>query len=76
MDWVIPEDLFLAAYEIQGFAYETPERNRFIGTPGLDKTMQFIEHWLEGGPRTFDWDYYDISRDYFEYKYRGKVLKL
>lgn len=75
VDKIRSKTLYNIAGVIQSYAYESPERNRFIGTPGLDKTMETIEQILDGSlpPIT---DYYNVSRHYFKYKYRGKVLNL
>ncbi|KAG8161227.1 hypothetical protein KVR01_009491 [Diaporthe batatas] len=75
VDLVEEEQLLGLAQAIQEFAYESPERNRFIGTPGLDKTMDLIERSLNGQFGD-EFDYYDVSRDYFKYKHKGEVLKL
>ncbi|POS69324.1 aminopeptidase Y [Diaporthe helianthi] len=75
VDKVSMDKLMDVAKEIQRFAYESPEKNRFIGTPGLERTMELVEEFLDEAIG-YKLDYYDISRDYFEFKYKGKVLKL
>ena len=41
---------------LEGFAYATPERNRLIGTPGHNATINWIKETIEKFP-----DYYTVS---------------
>lgn len=62
-------ELVSKAQTIEAFAYASPDKNRFIGTQGLDYTMQYIWETLE------DLDYYDLSRQWFELEYLGERIK-
>ncbi|KAL1863042.1 hypothetical protein Daus18300_008198 [Diaporthe australafricana] len=53
-------ELVVKAETIQAFAYGFPERNRLIGTPALDLSMQLIWDTLD------EFDYFDLSRQDFE----------
>lgn len=75
VDLISWDNLDIIANAVQGFAYASPDKNRFIGTPGLDDTMEMIENQLDGRNGWIP-DFYDLSRDYFEYRYNGEVLKL
>ena len=57
------------AQTIESFAYASPEENRFVGTSGLEDSMQYIWETLD------DLDYYDLSRQWFEFDYLGEQIK-
>lgn len=56
------------AHTIESFAYASPEQNRLVGTPGFMDTMQYIWETLE------DLDYYDLSRQWFEFDFNGERI--
>lgn len=53
------------ALTIESFAYASPDRNRLVGTPGLENSMQYIWDTLA------DLDYYDLSRQRFSFGFNG-----
>lgn len=58
------------AQVIESFAYASPEKNRLIGTPGLEDSMQYIWDTLE------ELDYYDLSRQWFDCEgFNGMKIK-
>lgn len=57
------------AHTIEAFAYASPDKNRLVGTPGLEDSMQYIWDILD------DLDYYDISRQWFEFDFNGEKIK-
>lgn len=57
------------AQTIEAFAYASPDKNRFIGTPGFEDTMQYIWDTLD------DLNYYNLTRQDFEVNYGGKITK-
>lgn len=57
------------AETIESFAYTSSQKNRFVGTPGLGNSMHYIWDTLE------DLDYYDISRQSFEFDFNGKRIE-
>lgn len=62
-------ELVTKAQTIEAFAYASPQKNRLVGTPGLEDTMQYIRETL------LDLDYYDLYRQDFELDYGGRKVK-
>lgn len=56
------------AQTIEAFAYASPARNRFVGTPGFDNSMQYIWDTLA------DLDYYDLERQWFRTRLDGHMI--
>lgn len=57
------------AQTIEAFAYASPDKNRLVGTPGLEDSMQYIWDILD------DLDYYDLSRQWFDFDFDGEKIK-
>ncbi|KAH6665511.1 putative leucine aminopeptidase 2 [Halenospora varia] len=54
-------ELLKKAKILEGFAYSTPQRNRLIGTPGHNSTINWIKGIIESFP-----DYYTVSLQPFD----------
>jgi hypothetical protein len=67
VDSIEQSELIAKAEIIQGFAYASFEKNRFVGTPGLQDTMEYIWDIL-------DESYYERATMYFPIEYEGKTI--
>lgn len=57
---MITEDALMAKAQLfEDFAYSTPERNRVVGSPGLNASLQYVVDTLTA------LDYYDITLQNF-----------
>lgn len=68
-DLIDEGELASKAETIQAFAYASPEKNRYIGTAGLESSLQYIWDTLD------DLDYYDLTRQSFEFTQRGRTFQ-
>lgn len=62
-------ELVSKAQTIEAFAYASPEKNRFVGTRGLENTMEYILETLDV------LDYYDLFREFYEFDLDGVRIK-
>lgn len=68
-DSIEEAELMTKAQSIEAFAYASPDKNRLVGTPGLEDSMQYIWDILD------DLDYYDLSRQWFDFDFGGEKIK-
>ncbi|KAK2601352.1 hypothetical protein N8I77_010807 [Diaporthe amygdali] len=68
-DLIDEGELASKAETIEAFAYASPEKNRYIGTAGLESSLQYIWDTLD------DLDYYDLTRQSFEFTQRGRTFQ-
>lgn len=58
-DLILESELMAKAQMFEDFAYSTEQRNRVLGSPGLNSSLQYVLDTLNS------LNYYDVTTQYF-----------